>query len=188
VTTHGDDRGEVPQRLWLLGEMGAGKSTTGRALATALAWRYLDNDDELERATQHTLLELEGRGAAALHGAEHDVARSFFEASPPLVAGLAASIIDDTALVGQMRRAGRSVYLDLPEAVLRARVRGTPRPWLHVPPASRALMHERRRARFVRSADVVLDGTAGVDSIVERLLTLSARWWPRTVRHDGRGA
>jgi shikimate kinase len=166
--------------------MGAGKSTTGRAVAKALEWRYLDNDDELTRATQQTLLELERQGAAVLHGAEHAVARRFFAAGPPLVAGLAASIIDDAALVAEMRRAGRAVYLDLPEAVLRARVQGTPRPWLHVTAASIALLHAGRRARFVRSADVVLDGTADADSIVERLLSLSARWWPQAGRDDRR--
>jgi shikimate kinase len=166
--------------------MGAGKSTTGRAVANALAWRYLDNDDELTRTTQRTLLQLERRGAAALHGAEHDVARRFFAARPPLVAGLAASIIDDEALIAEMRRAGRAVYLDLPEAVLRARTRGTARPWQGAPQASVAVLHTRRRARFVRCADVVLDGTADVDSIVERLLSLSGRWWPRADRHDGR--
>jgi shikimate kinase len=171
--------GDVPRRLWLLGEMGAGKSTTGRAVANALAWRYLDNDDELTRSTQRTLLQLERRGAPTLHRAEHDVARRFFASTPPLVAGLAASIIDDEALVAEMRRAGRAVYLDLPEAVLRARTRGTPRPWQHVPEASLAALHAQRRARFVRCADVVLDGTADVDSIVERLVSLSGRWWPR---------
>lgn len=37
--------------LFLVGPMGAGKSTVGRQLAKALGWQFLDSDTEIERLT-----------------------------------------------------------------------------------------------------------------------------------------
>ncbi|MFH5253272.1 shikimate kinase [Burkholderia semiarida] len=45
-------------RAFLVGMMGAGKSTLGRALAASLGWAFADSDDEIERRT--------GRSVAAL--------------------------------------------------------------------------------------------------------------------------
>jgi shikimate kinase len=189
VSGHRQERREVPRRLWLIGEMGAGKSTTGRALAAALAWRYCDNDTELTRATRRTLLELEDLGAGALHGAEREVAQRFFTSAPPLIAGLPASVIDDDATAATMRSCGRAAYLQLPEAVRRARIRDTARPWLHDDPRVDAPLHARRRARFKRHADVVLDATAPVATLVASLVALASEWWPAGAdRRDRRDA
>ncbi|MBP0713568.1 shikimate kinase [Burkholderia sola] len=45
-------------RAFLVGMMGAGKSTLGRALAASLGWSFADSDDEIERRM--------GRSVAAL--------------------------------------------------------------------------------------------------------------------------
>ena len=42
--------------VWLVGFRAAGKSTTGRALATTLGWRFVDLDEELERRLGVTIL------------------------------------------------------------------------------------------------------------------------------------
>ena len=83
-----------PARIWIVGPMGAGKSTTGGAAAVALGWRYLDNDIELARACGRSARELAEDGAGAVHAAELAVAESFFAERPPLVATLAASVVD----------------------------------------------------------------------------------------------
>ena len=41
----------LPERIILVGPMGAGKSTVGRQLARALGYRFLDTDRELEART-----------------------------------------------------------------------------------------------------------------------------------------
>ena len=177
----------MQQRLWLIGEMGAGKSTTGRALAKALSWRYCDNDVALVEATDRTLLELEGQGAQALHEAERQVAERFFATAPPLVAGLAASVIDDDAIVAAMRHSGRAVYLELSEAVRHARIRNTARPWQHAgDPHDSAALHARRRVRFADNADVVVDATAPLRTLVSGVLGMAAEWWPNS--EDGNDA
>lgn len=52
-----------PQRIFLIGPMGAGKSTIGRRLARALGLRFLDSDQEIQRQTGvdiPLIFELEG--------------------------------------------------------------------------------------------------------------------------------
>ena len=44
--------------LVLVGMMGAGKTTVGRRLATRLGWRFLDSDEEIEKAAQMTIPEI----------------------------------------------------------------------------------------------------------------------------------
>ena len=39
--------------IYLVGFMGSGKSTVGRALADELGWNFLDLDDEIERRARH---------------------------------------------------------------------------------------------------------------------------------------
>jgi shikimate kinase len=51
------------QNIFLVGPMGAGKSTVGRQLAQALGFRFLDSDQEIQRRTGvdiPTIFEFEG--------------------------------------------------------------------------------------------------------------------------------
>ncbi len=47
-----------PRLVALTGFMGAGKTTVGRALAKALAWEFVDLDEEIERSEQLRIREL----------------------------------------------------------------------------------------------------------------------------------
>jgi shikimate kinase len=52
-----------PQNIFLVGPMGAGKSTIGRQLAEALGYEFLDSDQEIQRRTGvdiPTIFEYEG--------------------------------------------------------------------------------------------------------------------------------
>ncbi|BAU56872.1 shikimate kinase I [Halorhodospira halochloris] len=41
----------IPSRIFLVGPMGAGKTTIGRELASRLGFRFVDSDSEIERKT-----------------------------------------------------------------------------------------------------------------------------------------
>ncbi len=89
----------VPIRVALLvGMMGAGKTSVGRATARLLGWPYLDNDDQVRG-----LAELAPPDVASTLGIEelHRLERTALEAalahSGPLVASAAGSVVDDVA-------------------------------------------------------------------------------------------
>src|SRR5579862_9900078 len=57
--------------IYLVGFMGSGKSTVGRALADELGWSFFDLDDEIERREGATISELfDTRGEASFRQAE----------------------------------------------------------------------------------------------------------------------
>lgn len=66
-----------PQRIVLVGFMGAGKTTVGPEVARALGWRFLDLDRALERRLGTTVPELfRTRGEAAFREEELAEARA----------------------------------------------------------------------------------------------------------------
>ena len=123
-----------PARIFLVGLMGAGKSTVGRALARRLGWAYRDNDMLLRAQTGLAAPTLADQGREALHTQESRQLRALVEAPPPFVAGVAASVADypdDLALVAN---AGHVVYLRTSPEKLAERVgAGAGRPWLQDP-------------------------------------------------------
>ncbi|HEX3093608.1 MAG TPA: shikimate kinase, partial [Candidatus Angelobacter sp.] len=55
----------------LIGFMGAGKTTVGRALAGRLGWKFLDLDDLIEQREQKTVAQIfASSGEAAFRGME----------------------------------------------------------------------------------------------------------------------
>jgi shikimate kinase len=69
----------------LVGLMGAGKSTVGRRLAKRLGLPFVDSDDEIERAADHSIPEIFDRfGEASFRDGERRVVRRLV-AGPPAV-------------------------------------------------------------------------------------------------------
>jgi shikimate kinase len=103
---------ERPKRIVLVGMMGSGKSTVGRALATALGWPILDNDALVRDATGHTGSEIfRTSGEAALHEAEREALVAALRHPAPAVVTAAASVVDDSRLRAMLRHAGQVVWL-----------------------------------------------------------------------------
>jgi shikimate kinase len=48
----------APERIYLVGFMGAGKSSVGRALSKRLGWMLIDLDSEIERSQKMTVQEI----------------------------------------------------------------------------------------------------------------------------------
>jgi shikimate kinase len=121
-----------PARVFLVGMMGSGKTAVGTAIAGRLGWRYRDNDHELHVTTGDTVDAVAAEiGREGLHELEAEQAAVAAREPPPLVAGLAASVVERVELWPVLRAAGWCVYLRARVDTLASRVgTGEGRPWL----------------------------------------------------------
>lgn len=159
-------------RVLLMGLMGAGKSTVGRALAERLDCAHLDNDELLVEQERASIRQLAERGAVVLHTAESRALRSLAEVGGPWVAGAAASLGDRPADCAFVRDHFVPVYLHVEPAVLAWRVRQDPwRPWVGADPSTTLQdMYVRRDPELRATARVVVDGSRSVTTIVTELV------------------
>jgi shikimate kinase len=82
----------------LLGPMGAGKTTLGRALARRLEVDLVDSDEVILALTDQSAAELAAtRGVTRLHDLERDLVAAALEAPSRKVIAAAASVVDDEA-------------------------------------------------------------------------------------------
>lgn len=125
-----------PVRIVLLGMMGSGKSSVGRALATRTGWRFVDNDALVEAATGRTARELlEERGEPAMRQAEAAALEHAVGMPPPVVVATAAGTVLDPANRRLIDGGGFVVWLNAPAGVLAERAAdGAHRPWLEDDP------------------------------------------------------
>jgi shikimate kinase len=175
--------GEGPAaRVVLLGLMGSGKTTMGKALAARLGWRLLDSDVQLERSTGLTARRFrEAHGTTALHRAEAAALLEALGGPGPAIIGAAASTIEDPAARSAIGGPGIiPVWLRASPAVLAARFgRKAHRPIYGADPE--AVAREQARVRdplFAALDPIVIDVDdrspaesveAALDAIRERL-------------------
>jgi shikimate kinase len=159
----------------LMGMMGAGKTTVGRALAARLDVRYADNDAALVTATGRDAAAFAmEHGVDALHRLEHDILAAALREEDGAVVGAPGSIAIDPDGAGLL--GGQwVVWLRATLATLAARTRHDPvRPLLGTAPAAvlSALMRDREPG-FARLATTIIDVDGlTVDAIVERILAV----------------
>jgi shikimate kinase len=163
-----------PERVLLLGMMGAGKTSVGAALANRLGWPYIDNDTILERTSGHTAAALLAQdGEQALRAAESKVLTLLLGMPMPIIASLPAGVVLDEA---DRRRISTSaahvVWLRASPKVLARRVgSGADRPWLGDDPeaALRRLAAE-RNPFFEEVTNQVIDVDALAVGQIARLI------------------
>src|SRR6185503_11348550 len=84
----------------LVGFMGAGKTTVGRALAEKLGWEFVDLDDLIQARDGRTIPEIfEESGERAFRNLEQQVLREFvnsFRANPSVLSLGGGAFIDNT--------------------------------------------------------------------------------------------
>jgi shikimate kinase len=163
---------EAAGRVLLIGMMGAGKSTVGRATGSLLGWSYFDNDELLARATGKSTREvLEQDGERALRRAERRALDIALSEAGPLIAGVAGGIVTDPLDWQRLRTGGFVVWLRASLGLLARRIAGTNRPWLGDSPLV-ALEHlyAGREALYSSVADLVVDVDAREPGQIARLI------------------
>ncbi len=164
----------MPDRLLLVGMMGAGKTTVGERCAARLGWRYLDSDAQVMAETGRTVPEIFAEdGEAAFRAEESRVLAEAVSGPEGVVVSVAGGAVLAGANRGLLQRSGTVVWLRADPAVLAARVgTGEGRPLLGDDPAAAlAALDVVRRPLYGAVADAVVDVDAlAPDEVVDRVL------------------
>ncbi|MEO8245588.1 MAG: shikimate kinase [Chloroflexota bacterium] len=148
-------------RIVLVGMMGSGKSSVGRALAALTGWPFHDNDELLERATGRTARELASAGEAVLREAESAALRAGLALSPPSIVASAAGVVLDGEMRTLLASEGGVAWLRARPATLQQRLKNADddhRPWLDRDPDAWLRQTDAERAPlFAAIADLVVD-------------------------------
>jgi shikimate kinase len=150
--------------LYLVGLMGAGKTTVGRQLAKRLGRRFVDSDHEIVSRTGvsiPTIFEIEGE--AGFRQREAQVIAEL-AAESDLVVATGGGAILDPANRQAMSQSGMVIYLCVPPRQLFERTRrDRNRPLLQVadPLARLQALYEQRDPLYREAANIVAEGGAG---------------------------
>ncbi|MHB8243964.1 MAG: shikimate kinase [Acidimicrobiales bacterium] len=148
------------EHLLLIGMMGAGKTTTGHAVARVLRRPFHDSDEEIIERTGMTVPEMFAtRGEAAFRAAERAVLAVALVSPVPSVIAVAGGAVLDPDSRRRMRQGGIVVWLRARPATLADRVgAGVGRPLLeHDPAATMAHLDALRRPVYRSLADAAVD-------------------------------
>jgi shikimate kinase len=162
-------------RFFLVGFMGAGKTTLGRRVAEKLGVAFIDLDERIEESSGMSVSEIfEKEGEEGFRRRESQALSRLLEAPEPFVAAAGGGAFTLAGNRQVMKSAGVVVWLDVPIEEILPRIEGGERPLWKTPQEARSL-HERRR-EFYREAHhrLALDG-AGIEEAVDRLYRLLLR-------------
>jgi shikimate kinase len=157
-------------KVYLVGFMGAGKTTIARALARRLDWQALDIDERIESREHDTVANLFARhGEAYFRAVERDVLMEQMGTKHLVVATGGGTFVDPMNRAA-INRDGVSIWLDVPLDRLVARVPADGRRPLAADRQEFERLYEARRAAYEQAHHRVQSGRAGVDAVVEELV------------------
>ena len=159
-------------KIYLVGFMGAGKTTVGRELAARLDVPFFDLDGLVEAAEKTSIKEIFGQhGEPYFRKRERDILRSTRYLDNAVVATGGGTFTFDEN-IQFIQSEGLSVWLSAPYSLLRGRIgdKAAERPLFRDDVAAHELF--KNRLRYYRMADVALDVREDetIAEIVERLL------------------
>jgi shikimate kinase len=112
--------------IFLVGFMGSGKSTVGRALAEELGWGFVDLDEDIEQREGMPIPQIfDTRGEAAFRRAETEALKErvrSVESGKPYVIALGGGAFLSAANFEMVSNNGVSVWLDCPFPMVERRL------------------------------------------------------------------
>lgn len=158
--------------IFLVGFMGAGKTTVGRALAEYLEFDFFDLDELIEaRAAKSVQAIFAELGEAEFRRLEQEAIRACSDRSRSVIAlGGGAYVSEENRTL--LRKIGSTVWLDCPLDICLRRIGGdTSRPLLGAEGEMRDLLEE-RRAAYAQSNYVVQTGELSPEQLVIEIMRL----------------
>lgn len=167
------------RKIFLIGFMGSGKSTTGRKLAARLRWSFVDLDDRIEERAGMKIPEIfSEKGEAWFREMESSVLQDLAHNTDLVVStGGGAPCHDDN--MDFMLRSGLTVYLKLTPEQLKNRLKNskTERPLLkniNEPDFTDYISRKlREREKWYSRAAITIDG---FETDISSLISLVRHW------------
>ncbi|HEX2192499.1 MAG TPA: bifunctional shikimate kinase/3-dehydroquinate synthase [Acidimicrobiales bacterium] len=144
----------------LVGMMGAGKSTVGRALARRRGWDFFDSDARIEERTGRTVGEIwADQGEPVFRRLESEVLAEALSAERPAVVAAAGGVVLDPGNRARLRECEAVVWLRArPETLVPRVATSSHRPLLDSDPAGvLARLAAERAPLYAEVADVTVD-------------------------------
>ncbi|MHB9003205.1 MAG: shikimate kinase [Coriobacteriia bacterium] len=161
--------------LLLIGFMGAGKSTVGRALASTLGLPFVDLDQRIEKTAGKSVQALFMDGEESFRVVESAVLRSLASEDDAVVA-CGGGVVTRDSNIAALHELGTVIYLKVSVGESLARIGDTAsRPLLAGPDtaAAAAVLLSGRESLYAAAADIVVD-TEGLEptAVVTRILSI----------------
>lgn len=162
--------------IWLVGFMGSGKSTVGRAVARHLGWRFADLDEDIESRENMSISEIfSQKGEAefrrietqALQRRIGEIARGI-----PWVVAVGGGCFAQPGNAEAIRNHGVAIWLDAPLELVRSRVSHSHHRPLASDPAMFEELYHARRAHYAQADFHVTIGEGGSLAAAEEILRL----------------
>lgn len=164
---------EPSVNLYLVGFMGTGKTTVGRAVAMRLGFQALDSDYEIERRMGRTVAQIFARdGEAAFRAME----RKFIESGHPdrgVVVACGGGLVVQPGMLELLQSKGVVICLHAtPETILQRTAPTRVRPLLEVgdPEARIRQLFAEREAAYRRAGTVILTDFRPLHDVVMHVL------------------
>lgn len=158
--------------MYLVGFMGAGKSSVGARLARELGFHFADTDELVERAEGRPIERIFAESGEAHFRAAEWNALQRIDPERPTVVACGGGLYSSPEARRWLAAHGRTVWIDVEIGVVRARLgrAGALRPaWPADDPVGQRALFERRRATYAL-AEVRVEGSAGTpDEVVQRI-------------------
>ena len=156
-------------KLYLIGFMGAGKSTTAASLGRRIGWRTEDIDSRIEARERRSVAAIFANdGEAYFRTVEKDILRELLPERNVVVAAGGGTFVDlDNRAI--MLADGAVAWLDIPLSCVIERVPRDGRRPLAADLAQLEQLYLRRRAAYI-DAHVRIDASRPAAEVVERLL------------------
>ena len=162
--------------IYLLGFMGAGKSTIGRMLADELGWHFSDLDQEIEAQQGKTIAEIfDTLGEEEFRRIEHDALDRRvreIERGKPMVIALGGGAFVQASNQDLLAERGVPIWLDCPLARVRDRLDGLCDRPLARDPQTFEQLYESRRSAYAKADYRVEIDTDDPAAIVAAILKL----------------
>ena len=114
----------MKQKLFLIGFMGAGKTTLGKIIATQFNFRFVDTDNLIETEEKRSISQIfDENGESYFRKCESEILKKVCEQSETLVVATGGGIVENQGNMDVMLTSGFVVFLNTPLESSLARIK-----------------------------------------------------------------